>query len=96
MTGGDVWLGNLLSQEHDKETSLEGFPNTCHVGPVGMWNPPCTAEAAQSKTWCRNATGLFVCPPCVAPQMEDTDSKLPVCLLTHSFFHLFIHSINTE
>lgn len=96
MTGGDVWLGNLLSLEHDKKTSLGGFLNTCHVGPVGVWNPPRKAEAAQSKTWCPNATGIFVCPLCVALQMEDTSSKLLVCLLTHSFFHLFIHSINIE
>lgn len=89
-------MGNLLSQEHDKKMALRGFPNSCHVSPVGVWNPPGKAKVAQSKTQSQNLTGILTCPLRMALKMEDTNAKLPVCLLTHSFFHLFVHSINIE
>lgn len=73
-----------------------GFPNTCHVDPLGVWDPPGKAKVAQSKTQCQNLTGVLTCPLCVALKTGDTNSRLLACLLTHSFFHLFVHSSDIE
>lgn len=94
MVGGDVSLGNWISQRHDKKMSLR--ETLAHV----MWAPlvcvTLKAEVAQSKGRYWKPTDVPGCVPWVALQSEDTNSRFLVCLLTHSLFHLFIHSINTE